>query len=231
MDSPTLHPTVSSTAEGARRRLARPVRPKEPLSLETVVRVAQSYNSVSASLADVRFLFVLLVGYDGLFRISELLNVRVKDVSISDVGMSLFVVQRKNDQFREGHTSLIARSSKTSCPVAITERILSLLPGTKDSCFPVVRRIVSTKKGAHFHKSLGITYATIREEFRKYVSPFVDDYCLHSLSQVAPRTWAISSVIPELKDKHAGWKNPCTKRRYTKHSQAEMLEVTKSMGI
>ena len=29
----------------------------------------------------------------------------------------------------------------------------------------------------------------------------------------------------------AGWKTPCTKGPYIKHSQAEMLEVTKSMGI
>ncbi|CAH3021507.1 unnamed protein product, partial [Porites evermanni] len=36
---------------------------------------------------------------------------------------------------------------------------------------------------------------------------------------------------PELKDRHAGWKNPCTKRRYTKRSHSEMLEVTRSMGI
>ena len=36
--------------------------------------------------------------------------------------------------------------------------------------------------------------------------------------------------VPELKDRHAGWKNPCTKRRKTKLSNAEMLEVTKCMG-
>jgi len=36
--------------------------------------------------------------------------------------------------------------------------------------------------------------------------------------------------VPELKDRHAGWKNPCTKRRKTKRSNAEMLEVTKCMG-
>ena len=185
MDSPTLHPTVLSAAEGAKRRLTTPVCFKEPLSLETVAKIAQSYNSASASSANVRFLFVLLVRSAMLFHISQLLNVRVKDVSISDVGMSLFVVQRKNDQFREGHKSEIVRFGKTSGPVAITERILSLVPGTKDSCFLVMRRIVGTKKGAYFHKSLGISYATIREKLRKYVSPYVanvDDYCLHRLT-------------------------------------------------
>ena len=72
-------------------------------------------------------MFVLLVGYAGLFRISELLNLKVKDISIGCAGMTIFVSQRKNDQFREGHTSVIARSSKVSCPVALIEKVLALL--------------------------------------------------------------------------------------------------------
>ena len=123
MESPTQHPTVIAAAEGAKRRLSRPIQPKRPaLVLETVVSIAQYNNTVSASLADIRFLFLLLVGYAGLFRVSELLNVRVKDVSIDDIGMSVFISQRKNDQFCEGHTSVIARSNKISCPVAITQK-------------------------------------------------------------------------------------------------------------
>ena len=185
-------------------------------------------------MADIRFLFVLSVGYAGLFRVSELLNVRVKDVSIDDIGMSVFISQRKNDQFREGHKSVIARPNKISCPVAITEKILSLLPDAKDSCFTVLRRIVSTKKGSYFHKSLGISYTTIRDEFRKYLSPFVEnvnDYSLHSLKSGGASNDGYKLIDPELKDRHAGWKNPCSKRRYIERSQAGMLSVTQSMGI
>ena len=61
------------------------------------VEVAQYYNTAFASLAAIRFVFVLLVGYAGLFRISELLSVKVKDILISVDGMSIFVSQRKND--------------------------------------------------------------------------------------------------------------------------------------
>ena len=126
-----------------------------------------NYNTALASLADIRFLLVLLVGYAGLFRISELLSVKIKDISISDDGMSIFVSQGKNDQFREGHTSNMARPSTVYCPVSITERLLALLASPKESCSPVLRRIVRTKNGAYFHKSLGISYSTIRDEFKK----------------------------------------------------------------
>ena len=112
------------------------------------------------------FVFCLCseVGYVGPFRISELLSVKVKDTSGD--GMSIFVSQRKNDQFRERHTTIIAGSSKVSCPVSITERLLALLACPKKSRSPVLRRIVPTKKGAYIHKSLGISYSTIRDELR-----------------------------------------------------------------
>ena len=121
-----------------------------------------------------------------------------------------------------------------SCPVAITERILALLADSKESCLPVLRRIVRSRNGSYFHKAQGISYSTIRDEFKKYISPFVqnvDDYCLHSLKSGGAFNEGYKLSDPELKDRHAGWKNPCTKRRYIKRSQAEMLEVTKSMGI
>lgn len=45
LESPTEHPTVIAAAEGARlRKLSKPVQPKQPLDLETVVKVAQYYN-------------------------------------------------------------------------------------------------------------------------------------------------------------------------------------------
>ena len=230
----SVHPTVIAAAEGARRKLSKPVQPKQPLDLETVVKVAQYYNTALASLADTRFLFVFLVGYAGLFRTSKLWSVKIKDITIVHDDMLIFVSKRKNDQFREGHTSIIARSGKVSCLVSITERLLVLLGSPRESCSPVLRRIVCTKNGAFFHKSLGISYSTICDKFKKYVSLFVNDpgdYCLLSLKSGGTANDGYKLSDPELKGRHAGWKNPCTKRRYTKRSHAEMLEVTKSMGF
>ena len=61
-ECPTSHPLVKSSLEGARRHLARPIQPKEPLSVDTVLRIADHYHS-SSSLAVIRFLFILLVGF------------------------------------------------------------------------------------------------------------------------------------------------------------------------
>ena len=143
MESPTGHPHVKSSLEGARRKLARPVQPKEPLSVDTVARIADYYISSSA-LAVIRFRFIILVGFAGFYRMDEIRNLSVKDVSICSEYMSVFMPKRKNDQYREGHTSLLTRSHKATCPVSITERLLKLLPSSSESSFPLVRRIVKS---------------------------------------------------------------------------------------
>ena len=61
-------PTVKSSLEGARR--------KEPLSIDTVARIADHYIS-SSSLAVIRFLFIILVGFAGFYRMDEIRNLSV----------------------------------------------------------------------------------------------------------------------------------------------------------
>ena len=48
VDGPTSHPLVKSSLEGATRKLARPVQPKEPLSVDTVCRITDHYISSSS---------------------------------------------------------------------------------------------------------------------------------------------------------------------------------------
>ena len=74
----------------------------------TVCRIADHYISIS-SLAVIRFVFILLVGYAGFYRMGEIRTFSVKDVSICNEYFSVFIPKRKNDQYREGHTSLLAR--------------------------------------------------------------------------------------------------------------------------
>ena len=67
---------VESALEGAKIKLARPVRPKEPLSVDTVQAIANVYVS-NNSLATLRFLLILLAGFYGFFRIDEINSFRL----------------------------------------------------------------------------------------------------------------------------------------------------------
>ena len=103
---PTEHPLVKGVVEGAlRRKLARPVQPKQPQSHDVIADFILSLSPNSASLEDVRFLFILLVGYVGVFRIGEIFGLRVKNIIILDGGfMKINLIKCKNDQYRNGHS-------------------------------------------------------------------------------------------------------------------------------
>ena len=114
----------------------------------------------------------------------------------------------KNDQHGEGHFSNIRRSNKSTCPVSFTEKLSSLLPDEKGSLFPVLRRIVQKKERKRFHHSHGISYSTLRQEFREHLGPFVVDikkFGLHSIKSGIASNPALRRVDSELLDRHVGW--------------------------
>ena len=59
MDSPTIHPWVKGVVEGAQRKLAAPVLPKQPLEPVSIAEITLNLGSASAYLADIRFLFII----------------------------------------------------------------------------------------------------------------------------------------------------------------------------
>ena len=84
----------------------------------------------------------------------------------------------------------------------------------------MIRSIVETKSGEHFHENIGISYSTILLEFKKLVGPFVDHisiYGTHSIKPGAASHPACRAINDTLLDKHAGWKCPKTTKRYVKH--------------
>ena len=111
LPSPVDHPTALAAAERGIRKLARPVQPKESINEQTLFKLAEHYNTPGAPLETHCFLFIILIGYAGLFRISEVLSIRVCDIDFHESYMSIIVPIRKNDQHRDGHTSVLANQA------------------------------------------------------------------------------------------------------------------------
>ena len=84
VENPTEHLMVQSIVNAFKRILGRPVKAKEPLSIDIVQSIASFYLTSVPSLAELRFLFVLPVGHAGLLRADELLSVRYKDINIEE---------------------------------------------------------------------------------------------------------------------------------------------------
>ncbi len=163
VSSPTQNPFVTSTLAGCKRLLAKPIVRKKPIQPHMLETFMDSFADYTDDLDQLRTLFVVLVGYAGFLRISELLQLQVRHLTINVDHMILLLPKRKNDQFRKGHTVYIAGSNKKACPVAIAE-LLAHKPGDEpNSPYPLVRRIQHTKDGKRFHPTLGISYSRIRD--------------------------------------------------------------------
>ena len=99
----------------------------------------------------------------------------------------------------------------------------------------MIRRRIHKKKNKEFHRSKGISYYTLRQEFRMHLSPFVDDiskFGLLSIKAGGASNPGLRNVDGDLLDRHAGSRNPRSKRRYIKFGAEDLLTVTeKKMGL
>ena len=67
-----------------------------------------------------------------------------------------------------------------------------------------------------------------------HLSPFADDiskFGLHSIKSGCASNPGLRNVDRDLLDRHAGWKNPVSKRRYIKFRAEDLLTVTEKMGL
>jgi integrase len=136
--SPTAHEAVKATLAGIRR--AQGVAPdrKAPITAE---RLLQMVALVPNTLRGARDRAVLLLGFAGALRRSELAALDVRDIEFVAEGMRVTIRRSKTDQEGAGHTIAIVRGA-CACPV---DAVRQWLECAKITAGPVFRRI--TKGG------------------------------------------------------------------------------------
>ena len=141
-NNPTGSFLVRKIMESLRRkRLAedRPVSPvsKQPARVD-IIRAAVAHCA-SDTLIGLRDKAVLLIGFSGALRRSELVALRVCDVQINIQGADLFIKDGKGDKKGEGETVSITRSASLDvCPVAA---LVEWLNGAGITSGPIFRSI------------------------------------------------------------------------------------------
>jgi len=136
--SPTAHPLVRSTMKGIRRLHRRPVRQVDALRKTDVITI------VKHALGDLRGLrdaALLLLGFAGAFRRSELVGLNVSDLEISEAGTLVHLRHSKTDQEGLGRDVAVPRQRGRFCPTRILERWLASADIQEG---PVFRRMLST---------------------------------------------------------------------------------------
>jgi len=128
LETPTDHPLVRKLLRRYSRTRGTAVRKKEPLLIE---RLPALLMAMSDDLPARRDRALLLLGYAGAFRRSELVALDVEHLRFSKRGLYVWIAAAKNDPRKKGRELYVPRLPKTDlCAVAALERWLETVGTT-----------------------------------------------------------------------------------------------------
>jgi len=108
-------PVLAAALQGIRRLLGSKQKAKKPLTLDLILRVVDSLQGPVASRRDHA---LLLVGFVGALRRSEIAAIRVEDLRPHGDGYTLRIPRSKTDQEQKGReVELLPGKDYKSCPV------------------------------------------------------------------------------------------------------------------
>ncbi|MDP8928532.1 MAG: site-specific integrase [Actinomycetota bacterium] len=114
-DTPTRHPTVTETFRGIRRSLGVAQQGKAPITLVHLQRIVETLDD---SLTGLRDRALILVGFAGAFRRSELAALDLEDLAEHPEGIAIRVRRSKTDQEGRGTEKGIPYHPRAElCPV------------------------------------------------------------------------------------------------------------------
>ena len=233
VESPTCNPLVKNILEAAKRRLAKPVKKKEPITPELLLAM---YDKIyePGNLFKLRIIVVCLLSYAAFLRSSELIKLTKKDIYIEATHMSIFLECSKTDVYRDGSWILVARTGSKLCPFKNFEEYMGLANIQGDDSF-IFQNFVQYKDHYEFRKdNKPMSYSRVLELFIHAFCDIVSDissYGLHGL-RAGGATAAANKGIPDrLFQCHGRWRSENAKDGYIKEALAHRLLVSKNLGI
>ena len=115
----TKHPIIMENLHGIKRVKGSNQKAKKPLLINDLKLIINVINEANQSeKKKIRDKTIILVGFSGGFRRSELVNIDYDDLEFVNEGVKIFVKRSKTDQSGEGMTKAIPYfDNKTYCPV------------------------------------------------------------------------------------------------------------------
>jgi site-specific recombinase XerD len=172
-EPPTNAESVRAVMAGIRRTVGVRVIKKDPATSEKVLAMVALAPSGRRGLRDRA---LLLLGFAGAFRRSELVALNVEDLRITEDGVKVFVARSKTDQEGEGVTIGVVRGSM-ACPVRAVEAWLAASRITEGALFRSVNKGGAVSKERLADKSV----AMIVKRYAAKVGLKVEDFAGHSL--------------------------------------------------
>jgi integrase len=213
---PSRSPLVRKTMDGIRRTHGKPKSKAKALRLEHIVAMLSTLHALPEANKKARDRALLLVGFFGAFRRSELVAITVEDLSWEPDGVLISLPTSKTDQEGEGLTRALPFGHGPICPVTALKDWIDKAGITQGPVFKPVNRwdqvqdkTLSPGAINTFLKSLG----------RKCQFDFVPELSSHSFRRGLSTTAARERVDFALIKKQGGWKSDAMVWGYIEEGQ------------
>ena len=103
-----------------------PVVKKEPVDLDMIKSIINNYASSDCNLKDLRFATMSTLLYVGLFMSQELLDMKLRDLDVTDTYWEVRLPKSKTDIYRLGQSVFIPKSGLYTCPYSLLITYLNM---------------------------------------------------------------------------------------------------------
>lgn len=129
------HPLIIENFMGIQRKLGVFQKSKKPILINELKEIIKTIESTEKNeIKKIRNKALILVGFAGGFRRSELVNIKLDDLEFTKEGLKIFIQRSKTDQSGEGMTKAIPYfKDKNFCPVVSIKNWIEIIKSKTNS--------------------------------------------------------------------------------------------------
>ncbi len=213
---PVKDPLVRKTMEGIRRTHGQPKRKAKALRLEHIAQMVNHLRHLPDSKKKQRDIAVLLTGFFGAFRRSELVAIQVSDLVWEPEGLIIRLPRSKTDQQATGLARALPFGASSCCPAKAVKMWLESADIVSGPLFRPVNRWDQVQAKPLNPGAINDLLKVLGDACQ---FDFVPDLSSHSFRRGLSTSAARERVDFELIKKQGGWKNDATVWEYIEEGQ------------
>ena len=141
----TKHPIIMENLHGIKRVMGTHQRSKKPIlinDLKLIIKAIDEYQK--NDLKRLRDRALILIGFSGGFRRSELVNLDYEDIEFVEEGIKIFIKRSKTDQSGEGNLKAIPYfQNQDYCPVLTLKKWIDKSKNKSGKIFKISDKLVA----------------------------------------------------------------------------------------
>lgn len=213
---PVRDPLVCKTMEGIRRTHGQPKRKAKALRLEHIAQMVNYLRQLQDTKKKYRDIALVLTGFFGAFRRSELVALQVSDLRWESEGLLIRLPRSKTDQQGVGLLRALPYGMATCCPATAMKAWLNTANITSGPVFRPTNRWDQIHEKALAPGAINALLKTLGQACQ---FDFVPELSSHSFRRGLSTSAARERVDFELIKKQGGWKSDATVWEYIEEGQ------------